>query len=70
VNQPVAHCEAEAVHNDCRNQERHEEVEILVEETATFRCYGSGLKKRRIGSGYRCFSRAARRVFATEWYYI
>ncbi len=53
VNQSGAHGEAEAVDHHCGDQERHEEVEILVEQAATFCCYGGGLKKRRIGSGYR-----------------
>jgi hypothetical protein len=53
MNQMLVHREAEAIHHHWRNQQRHEEVEILVEQTATLRCYGGGLKKPRIGSGYR-----------------
>ena len=54
VNQVGADGEAEAVHHHCGDQERHEEVEISIEQTAaTFRCCGGGLKKPRIGSGYR-----------------
>ena len=53
MNQSFAHGEAEAVHNHCGNQERHEEVEILIEQTATFRGEGARLKKARIGSSDR-----------------
>jgi hypothetical protein len=49
----LVHGEAEAVYHHSGDQERHEEVEILVEQTAAFRCDGGRLKKARIGSGYR-----------------
>ena len=53
MNQPGTHGEAESVRHHCGNQERHEEIEILIEEAAPLRGGGGGLEKIRIGRGYR-----------------
>ena len=60
--------EMEAIDDDRGDQQRHEEVEILIEQTATFRCYGDPLMKPRIGRGYRDFSSYA--ASAARYYYI
>jgi hypothetical protein len=43
---------AETVHHHRGNQQRHEEVEVLIEQAATLRCYNNPLIESQMGQGY------------------
>lgn len=61
---------AETVHHYCGNQQRHEEVEVLIEGAAALRCYKNALIEPRIGEGYQWFSVLYGQAYVARWYYI